>query len=189
VLAAKPRANGARIVKTVLIIGGYGGFGARLTKRLSNAGWRVLVAGRSLAKAEAFCAGLAGCQPVEADRAADLRPLLEQLKPDLVIDAAGPFQDGDYSVPTACIAAGVDYLDLADARGFVCDIHQLDDAAIAAGVRVIGGASSVPALSGAVIRHLIVDLTQVKTVDMAISASNRATAGPSVAAAIMELCW
>jgi saccharopine dehydrogenase-like NADP-dependent oxidoreductase len=173
-------------VKTVLIIGGYGGFGARLSKRLSSDGWNVLVAGRSLAKAKAFCAGLAGCQPVEADRTADLGPLLEQLKPNLVIDAAGPFQDGDYGVPKACIAAGVDYLDLADARGFVCDIHPLDDAAIAAGVRVISGASSVPALSGAVIRHLIGDLIQATAVDMAISASNRATAGPSVAAAIMS---
>ena len=39
----------------ILVIGGYGGFGARLTRRLIAAGHDVLVAGRSADKAAAFC--------------------------------------------------------------------------------------------------------------------------------------
>jgi hypothetical protein len=46
--------------------------------------------------------------------------------PHLVIDAAGPFQGSDYRVPSACIAAAIPYLDLADARDFVCGIGALD---------------------------------------------------------------
>ena len=51
---------------------------------------------------------------------------------------------------------------------------------------VISGASSVPALSGAVVRHLAGDITQVDAVEMVISASNRAAAGPAVAASILS---
>jgi Domain of unknown function (DUF4166)/Saccharopine dehydrogenase NADP binding domain len=173
-------------MKSVLIIGGYGGFGTRLSVRFSNAGWRVLVAGRRLDAATAFCATLSGAVPVVADRNGDLAPLFAAHKPNLVVDAAGPFQGSDYRVPLACITAGVHYLDLADARDFVCGISALDQAAKATGVCVISGASSVPALSGAVVRELTKGMTKVTAIDMAISASNRATAGPSVAASIMS---
>jgi hypothetical protein len=173
-------------MKSVLIIGGYGGFGARLSKRLAKAGWKVLVAGRRLDAATTFCATLPGSVPIEANRNGELGPLLSDLKPDLVVDAAGPFQGSDYRLPRACITAKIDYLDLADARDFVCNIGELDEDARRAGVCVISGASSVPALSGAVVRELATDLTHVTSIDMAISASNRATAGPSVAASIMS---
>jgi NAD(P)-dependent dehydrogenase (short-subunit alcohol dehydrogenase family) len=78
-------------MKSVLIIGGYGGFGARLSKRLAKAGWKVLVAGRRLDAATTFCATLPGSVPIEANRNGELGPLLSDLKPDLVVDAAGPF--------------------------------------------------------------------------------------------------
>lgn len=170
----------------VLIIGGYGGFGARLSRRLSKAGWRVLVAGRRLDAARTFCADLQGCDPLRADRTQNLGPLLREYRPDLVIDAAGPFQGSEYHVPSACIAAGVHYLDLADARAFVAEISNLDQKAKEAGVCVISGASSVPALSGAVVADLARSFTRLTAINMAIGASNRATAGPSVAASIMS---
>ncbi|MFA6113288.1 MAG: DUF4166 domain-containing protein [Sphingomonas sp.] len=170
----------------VLVLGGYGGFGARLTRRLAGRGHHVLVAGRSAEKARTFCAGVAGAEPVVADRNGDVDALLEAHRPDLLIDAAGPFQNSDYQVPLACIRAGISYLDLADARGFVTGIGALDDAAREAGVAVVSGASSVPALSGAVARQLSEGMERVTEVEVAISASNRATAGPSVAAAILS---
>ena len=170
----------------VIVLGGYGGFGARLSRRLAADGWRVLVAGRSLTKAQAFAAGLPEAQGVAADRNGDLGPLLELHRPMLLIDAAGPFQGLSYAVPQACIAAGVAYLDLADGREFVCDIGVLDAAAKAAGVAVISGASSVPALSGAVVRELAAGMDTVAQIDLSISASDRATAGASVAASILS---
>ncbi len=53
-------------------------------------------------------------------------------------------------------------------------------------VPVISGASSVPALSGAVIRRLAENMDRVEAVEMAISASNRSSAGASVAAAALS---
>jgi hypothetical protein len=135
-------------VKRILVLGGYGGFGARLSRRLAGRGHHALLA---------------------------------EHHPDLLIDAAGPFQNSDYRVPLACARAGVPYLDLADARGFVTGIGTIE-----ADVAIISGASSVPALSGAVARHLAAGIDRVTQVEVAISASNRATAGPSVAAAILS---
>ena len=170
----------------VLVIGGYGGFGARLSRRLAGEGWQVLVAGRNVAKARTFAATLPQATGISADRNADLAPVLREHRPLLVIDTAGPFQGSSYAVPQACIAAGVNYLDLADGRDFVCGIGALDEAARAAGVVVICGASSVPALSGAVVRSLAHGLPRIERIELAISASDRAVAGTSVAAAILS---
>lgn len=146
----------------------------------------MLVAGRNRDAAESLAAELPNARALVADRNGDLRPLLTAHRPFLLIDAAGPFQGSSYSVVEACIACGVHYVDLADARDFVSGIARLDSVARAANVVVISGGSSVPALSGAVIAALSKDLTEVRSVEMAISASNRATAGASVAAAILS---
>jgi saccharopine dehydrogenase-like NADP-dependent oxidoreductase len=152
-LAADRRAHKVRALSRILVIGGYGGFGARLTRRLVDRGHKIVVVGRSLDKARAFCANLTGAEPIAADRNGDLGGLFERAAPDLVIDAAGPFQGSDYRVALACARAGIPYVDLADARGFVAGIDALDAEATAAGVAIITGASSVPALSGAVVRR------------------------------------
>jgi uncharacterized protein YbjT (DUF2867 family) len=173
-------------VSRILVIGGYGGFGARLTRRLLAAGHEVVVAGRSAEKGAAFCAGRDRCEAVVADRSNGIGMAMARVRPDLVIDAAGPFQDCGYTVPEACIAMRIPYLDLADARGFVTDIGGLDKAAKAAGVAVATGASSEPALSGAVARRLAEGMASVAAVEIVISASNRAVGGASVARAILS---
>lgn len=169
----------------ILVIGGYGGFGAAISERLAERGHEVLVAGRNAEKASVFSAARPGLVPIVADRNR-IGPALAEHVPDLVVDAAGPFQGEDLAVPQACIAAGIPYLDIADARDFVTGIASLDAAARAAGIALVSGASSVPALSGAVVRHLAAPLDTISAVEIAISASSRATAGASVAAAILS---
>lgn len=170
----------------ILVLGGYGGFGGRLSRRLVDGGHQVLVAGRNLDTARKFCDNLANASPVEADRETDLAPLLKNHQPDLVIDAAGPFQDSSYRLVETCIAQNISYIDLADARDFVAGIGKYDAQARAAGVVVISGASSVPALSGAVIRELTSDMARISQIETAISASSQATVGRSVAEAILS---
>lgn len=173
-------------MKRVLVLGGYGGFGARLSCRLANDGWQVLVAGRNLAAAKTLASELPDAEPVLADRNGDIAALLVRYRPDVLVDAAGPFQGSDYHVPRACIAFGIPYIDLADARDFVGQISQLDTEARAAGVAIISGASSVPALSGAVVAELSHDMDTVAAIDISISASAKTTAGGSVAAAVLS---
>jgi Domain of unknown function (DUF4166)/Saccharopine dehydrogenase NADP binding domain len=173
-------------VKRVLILGGYGGFGARLSRRLPAAGWQVIVTGRNLDNASRLANALPNAVAAVADRNGDLLAVLNEHKPILLIDAAGPFQGSGYHVAKACIKAGIAYLDLADARDFVSGFGALDIQAKAAGVPVICGASSVPGLSGAVVRHLAQGFDQIHSIEMAISASSKASAGLSVAAAILS---
>lgn len=170
----------------ILVLGGYGGFGGRLSRRLAALGHQVLVAGRNPYKARDFCAAHPGTVPLVADRDGDLSPVLAAVRPDVVIDAAGPFQDSSYAVPRACARARASYFDLADARAFVTGIGALDVVAFGARVSIVAGASSVPALSGAVARKLAEGLDSVRTIDIAISASNLATAGRSIARAILS---
>lgn len=171
---------------TVLVLGGYGGFGARLSRRLAGDGWTVLVGGRNLAKAQRFAADVPGARGVRIDRTADCAGVLAELRPALVIDAAGPFQGSGYGVVEACIANGIAYLDLADDRAFVCGIVAFDKAARAVGAPIISGASSVPALSGAVVRELSRDMERIERIDMALSAATRASTGASIVTAALS---
>ena len=76
----------------------------------------------------------------------------------------------------ACLACGSHYVDLADGRDFVQGIVALNGAAQAAGLCVISGASSVPALSGAAVDHLAKGFRQIQNIDIGISPGNRTDA-------------
>jgi hypothetical protein len=171
-------------VTRILVLGGYGGFGGRICLRLARKGFEVIVAGRSLAKARSYCKNKVALVPAQLERAR-IAEGLAQWRPAVVVDASGPFQAMDLAVPRAAIAAGVHYCDIADSTSFVTAIATLDPDARAAGVTVLSGASSVPALSGAVVRALAEGVDTISQVEIAISASNSATAGGSVAAAII----
>ncbi len=144
----------------VLILGGYGVFGGRLAELLSDiAEIELVICGRNLPHAEAFCArysGQARVRPLKLDRREIVEGLRAQ-KPDLVVDASGPFQDYGaerYAVIEACLAAGIDYLDFADAADFVFGMARFDTQAKTAGVFVLSGVSSFPVLTAAVLREM-----------------------------------
>ncbi|MES2034213.1 MAG: saccharopine dehydrogenase NADP-binding domain-containing protein, partial [Pseudomonadota bacterium] len=145
----------------VLIVGGYGTFGGRLARLLADeARLTLLIAGRSEEKARSFIDGVeskAALMPWRFDRDGDLSAQLAAAKPDLVVDASGPFQaygERPYRVPQACISAAIPYLDLADGADFVAGIGALDAAAKAKGVFALSGVSTCPALSSAAVRHV-----------------------------------
>src|SRR5262245_36113462 len=140
---------------TILIVGGYGTFGGRIVELIEHdRRLTLIVAGRSVEKARAYCASRAGAkaklEPAVFDRNADLSAQLSELQPGLVVDASGPFQAYGverYALIQSCIAQGIDYLDLADGSDFVAGVSALDNAAKAAGVYAISGASSFPVLT------------------------------------------
>ena len=93
-----------------------------------------------------------GVQGIALDWAAPgFTDVLRQLGVELLIHTAGPFQQQDYAVAKAD-AAAAHYIDLADGRRFVSDFPAAMDAAcLTAGRTGISGASTVPALSSAVV--------------------------------------
>jgi saccharopine dehydrogenase-like NADP-dependent oxidoreductase len=175
----------------ILIIGGYGTFGGRLAELLSNIETlTLLIAGRSELKAIKFISKLAvGAKkiPLSFDRDGDLEKQISVVKPDLVIDATGPFQfygDDPYRVVKACISQHANYMDLADGAEFVSGIEQFDKEAKASGIYILSGVSSFPVLTAAVVRHLSHDMAQVTDIKGGIAPSPYAGVGLNVIRAI-----
>lgn len=172
--------------RPILVVGGYGVFGARVAMGLVADGQEVIVAGRNFAAASAHCAAHGGTPMVLDHRAPDFAAKLLAIAPFAVIDAAGPFQDyAACGTARAAIAAGAHYLDLSDDAAFTAGIATLDDAAKTAGVTVLSGVSSVPAISSAAVTTLTQGLTDIHDIDSAILPGNRAPRGLSVIRAIL----
>jgi saccharopine dehydrogenase-like NADP-dependent oxidoreductase len=169
-------------MSTVLVLGGYGFFGQRISATLASTGsLRVLVGGRDLDRATAAtrALGLPAEHAVRVDaRDTGLVRVLRGLRVDVLVHTAGPFQDQDYTVARAAIEAGCHYIDLADGRQFVAGVSSLAAAAAAAGVTVISGASSVPALSSAVIDRYLPRFRHLESIQIGISSGAR-TPGPA----------
>ena len=193
-MRAPGRAGPGRPLR-VVVLGGYGLFGRRLCARLAlRTGLHLWVAGRDAAKAGQVVSRLApsACASLQAlsldAQASDLTARLKVLQADVLVHAAGPFQGQAYDVARACIAARLHYIDLADGRDFVSGIGVLDAAARQAGVAVLSGASSVPALSSAVVDVLVEGLLQVDLIDIGISPGNRTERGLSTLQAVLSYC-
>lgn len=79
------------IKKRVLVIGGYGVFGGRLSKQLAkHDDLEIIVAGRAIGCAQAHTDQHGGV-PMVIDTSHDLNAIVADIQPTVVIDAAGPF--------------------------------------------------------------------------------------------------
>jgi len=172
--------------KRVLVLGGYGNFGTFITRRLSRErDLTVIVAGRSAPKAREL-AGRLDAEWVQLDVSEALDAHLKRLKPDILVHTCGPFQDQGYAVAEAAIRNGVHYLDLADGRRFVAGIAALDEAARAAGVAVVSGASTVPGLTSAVFSHYAPGFAAVDAIDAGIATAQKTNRGLATIRAVLS---
>lgn len=163
---------------TVLVLGGYGFFGHRICASLAgDPSIRLLVAGRHCDRALETAAqlGLGTDQALALDaNHSNFGRLVKESGAEILIHTAGPFQQQDYGVARAAIDAGCHYIDLADGRQFVAGISALDDEARKHSVSVISGASSVPALSSAVVDRYQPRFARLESIELAISSGARA---------------
>ncbi|MEH6630759.1 MAG: saccharopine dehydrogenase NADP-binding domain-containing protein [Halopseudomonas aestusnigri] len=174
--------------QSVLILGGYGNFGKRIAEALTSDGIPVIIVGRNLEKAASFCQELPKDLASTAcfDVNKDLEAQLKKLKPIVVINTCGPFQNSDYSVAEICIGQRVSYIDLADGRDFVSKISTLNEKATAKGIAVISGASTVPGLSSAVVEHFKHAFSEIDSMTYGISPGQKAERGLATTQAIMS---
>jgi saccharopine dehydrogenase-like NADP-dependent oxidoreductase len=177
---------------TVLVVGGYGTFGARAVRHLARLGIaHVIVAGRDASSAWSAARDLAEAHQIDVSALAldAERPDLEALRrsrASVVLNASGPFQAQSYALAEAAVSAGMHYVDLADSRAFVTGITALDDAARVAGVLVASGASSVPALSCAVVDALADRFQRIEEIDIGISPANGFDPGIATTRAVLS---
>jgi NAD(P)-dependent dehydrogenase (short-subunit alcohol dehydrogenase family) len=174
----------------VVVLGGYGNFGARICRALAgDPAIEVVVAARGLARAQAFASPL-GLEAAALDTAdAAFAQRLRDIGAGLVIHTAGPFQGQDYGVARAAAAAACHYIDLADGRRFVCDFGAAMDAVfLQAGRCGIAGASTVPALSSAVVDALQPRFARLDAIDFCIAPAQRAPRGAATVAGVLSYC-
>ena len=127
-------------MRRIVVIGGRGFFGAAAVELLRRDGSTPLVVSRR-----------PGADiTADAENPASLRAVLRAH--DVVVDAAGPFQQRSTRVVEACIAIGCDVIDLADSLDYVVRVQALAPAIAGAGVRVLTACSSVSAVSAALVR-------------------------------------
>lgn len=180
----------------VVVLGGYGTFGTRICKALAQEhGLVVIVAGRNGARAaekvrqfkQAGCRALIAPARLDATQV-DLAQAVQALEADLLIHTCGPFQGQSYHVARACIEAKAHYVDLADSRDFVTGFSTLSADAKVAGVLALTGASSVPALSTAVVDHLLPEFSALHVIDLGISPGNQTPRGLATVRSILSYC-
>lgn len=177
----------------VLVLGGYGHFGARIVRALAiTPGIKVIAAGRNPAQAAANLPGvdLATIELCRLDTtAADFEAQLAATRATLVIHTAGPFQGQGYEVAQACLRAGMHYIDLADGRDFVADFpQQLQALAEQTQRSAISGASTLPALSSAVVDALAPQFDQLHSIDMVIAPAQATPLGMATVRAVLSYC-
>lgn len=175
-----------------LVLGGYGNFGARICRALgSDPSIQLFIGGRDLQRAQSLASELGpNVMGVAVDLdAPEFSNTLQQLDIELLIHAAGPFQQQSYGVAKATAAAGAHYIDLSDGRRFVCDFPNAMDATFrAAGRLAVCGASTVPALSSAVIDHLCQSWQRIDAIDICIAPAQTAPRGQATLAAVLSYC-
>jgi hypothetical protein len=174
----------------VLVLGGYGNFGARIVRALAgDARIDLLVGGRDPQRAETFARNV-GARGWGIDASGpDLSGRLAAEGIGLVVHTAGPFQGQDYQVALAAARAGAHYVDLADGRRFVCDFAvALDGEFRAAGRLGVTGASTVPALSSAVVDEARARFHRLDEIDICIAPGQRAPRGKATLAGVLSYC-
>jgi hypothetical protein len=171
--------------RPIIIVGAAGVFGQRLVQQLLACGEKnIVLSGRSAEKLAAL--GLPQLEVFLLDRNSPSIAHLKKFAGGVVVDVAGPFQNSSLVLPEACIEAGLNYMDIADAREFVARFVTLNEKAEAAGVFVITGASSTPALSHAVLDQMTKGWRDIHSIFVGISPGNRAPRGLSVIRAILS---
>jgi len=175
----------------VLIVGSTGAFGSRIAELLvRDAAIEVILGGRTRGALEAQARTLSGVSKQSTGVAVlDATEVsgddIAKIGAALVINASGPFQDSDCRLAQAALAAPCHYVDLADARDFVARFPSLDDAARAADVLAVSGASSVPGLSSAVVTHYRDAFARLESLDIAISPGNAFDPGVATVASVL----
>lgn len=176
----------------VLIAGGSGVFGRLLARELlRTTSVDLILAGRGLAAAVAACRELGAPNRTSA-MALDLgdpESLTRAARGCVAVAcAAGPFQELSPELPTAAVRAGAHWVDISDHEGWVLpllDDPTLDAAAREAGVAVIPGLSTVPALSGALARWAREGLQGAERARITLFIGNRNARGAGAIASAM----
>lgn len=156
------------MAQRVLIVGGSGHIGSAVVRDLHrHTGAHLTVAGRSAARAEALAATLGSrgdVRVLDLDTATvgDLARLARGF--DLVLQCVGPFRLRPPALLLACMAAGVNYVDVCDDRRATQERLALHASARAAGITALIDTGTFPGIDNVLVADALArrpDATEV----------------------------
>mgnify|MGYP001617024795 FL=1 len=171
--------------KRILVLGGYGTFGRRISQAISAIpSVECIIGGRRPPKASEFAGDNTTAVTVNIHDPASLRRALDGVF--AVVNTVGPFQAHDYSVAETCAGMGIHYVDLADARAHVDGITRLNRRAQQKNCLIVSGASTVPAVSAALVDMLAPEFDRISDIHVCISPGNKNPRGVATVRAILS---
>ncbi|MDX2107752.1 MAG: saccharopine dehydrogenase NADP-binding domain-containing protein [Candidatus Melainabacteria bacterium] len=176
--------------KQVLIIGGTGYFGRILTQDLLQfTDYKIVAASRSPGKLQKMREELSTYSSRFFNKVIDLNNTVHCNEgingSDVVICAAGPFQEIPITLANACMEKSIPYIDLADDREYVMRVRKLFEQ-LKPSSYVCTGWSSVPALSGAMSNFASKKLDKINSIQIQIAPGNKAPRGFSTVTSLIN---
>jgi len=171
--------------KRILVLGGYGTLGRRISRAIAAIpSADCVIGGRHPQKAAPLSGENVTTITVNIHDPASLRLALEGAF--AVVNAVGPFQTSDYTVAEACAVRGIHYVDLADGRVYVEGITRLNRRAQQHNCLIVSGASSIPAVSAALIDMLAPEFDRISEIHTCISPGNQNPRGLASVQAVLS---
>jgi hypothetical protein len=159
-------------VKRVIVLGGLGLFGRTILEQLRRLGIVAQSASRG-----------AGTElRVDANDPNSIRAVMRL--GDVVVDAAGPFHARSAALVESAIEIGFDVVDINDNLGYAESVVALQSRIDAAGIRVLSSASSVSAVSAAIVGHS--GIKQPVRVTAFLAPASRHTANVGTALSLIQ---
>jgi len=170
--------------KRILVLGGYGVFGSRISQAIARIPTaECVIGGPRPQKAAPYLNENITAVTVNVRDAASLRRALDGVF--AVVNAAGPFQARDYAVAEACAGAGIHYVDLSDARAYVEGIGRLNRRAQQRNCLIVSGAGTTPTISSLLVEMLLPEFDRISEIHSCISIGNRSPRGKATVRSIL----
>ena len=155
-------------MRRVIVLGGLGQFGRTAAEELRRLGVNSLIASR----------GAGADLRIDANDAASLRAALK--KGDVVVDAAGPFHARTIALIDTAIEVGFDVVDLNDDLQYAQNVLKYERDIAMAQIRVLSSASSVSAISAAVVQQCGIKAPRRVTAYLAPASRHTANRGTAL---------
>ncbi|XHX77537.1 MAG: saccharopine dehydrogenase family protein [Stenomitos frigidus ULC029] len=172
----------------VLILGGQGRIGSQVAADLlANTNAKITITRRSQ-HSKQIANGSERIQllVLDLDDRDTLTTAIQALQTDdrqsrnVVVHCAGPFHQRDGRVLEACIAAGVNYVDVSDHPSYTRTAIAYREAAAAAGITAIVNTGIFPGISNSMVRQSIEQLDTADTVHLSYVVAGSGGAGVTV---------
>lgn len=169
------------MTQRVLIVGGSGHIGSAVVRDLHrHTAAHLTVAGRSAARAEALAAtlgGRGGACVVDLDTASvdALARLARGF--DLVVQCVGPFRLRPPALLLACMAAGVNYVDVCDDKRATQERLGLHESARAAGITALIDTGTFPGIDNVLVADALARCPEATEVNLHFSCAGSGGGG------------